>query len=95
MKFTDGNWMMRQGVRVYYPAQTYEVTAMEAALTVHAPVKSIRNRGDTLDGPLLTLRCSSPLPDVRTRSPFVWRTMRPRSPAGGSPFRWQEPEAGK
>ena len=48
MKFTDGNWMMRQGVRAYYPAQAYEVTATEAALTVHAPAKSIRNRGDTL-----------------------------------------------
>lgn len=52
------------GVRAYYPAQAYEVTATESALTVHAPAKSIRNRGDTLDGPLLTLRCSSPLPDV-------------------------------
>ena len=64
MKFTDGNWMMRRGVRAYYPAQAYEVAAAQNALTVQAPAKAIRHRGDTLDGPLLTVRCSSPVTDV-------------------------------
>ena len=64
MKFTDGNWMMRKGVRAYYPAQAYEVEAGRDSLTVYAPTKPIRHRGDTLDGPLLTVRFFSPLPDV-------------------------------
>ena len=64
MKFTDGNWMMRKGVRAFYPAQAYDVKTDTDALTIYAPTKTIRHRGDTLDGPLLTVRFSSPLPDV-------------------------------
>ena len=33
-------------------------------LIVHAPVRPIRERGDTLQGPLLTVTLSSPLPDI-------------------------------
>ena len=64
MKFTDGNWMMRAGVQAFYPAQAYEIEAGGDALTVHAPTQPIRHRGDTLTGPLLTLRLSAPMPDV-------------------------------
>lgn len=64
MKFTDGNWMMRPGVTAYYPAQAYEVEASEKTLTVHAPVSTVHNRGNTLQGPLITVRFSSPIPDV-------------------------------
>ncbi len=64
MKFTDGNWMMRAGVRVLHPAQAYDVETTERSLTVHAPTQRVRHRGDTLQGPLLTLRLSSPMPDV-------------------------------
>ena len=52
MKFTDGNWMMRQGVRAFYPAQAYEVETTPDTLTVYAPTQPIRHRGDTL-----TARC--------------------------------------
>jgi len=64
MKFTDGNWMMRQGVRASYPAEAYEIASDSESLTVLAPTKNVRHRGDTLDGPLLTIRLSSPLADV-------------------------------
>ncbi|HLK60962.1 MAG TPA: alpha-xylosidase [Chthonomonadaceae bacterium] len=63
MKFTDGNWMMRPGVRAFYPAQAYDVEATEDTLTLYT-TKTIHHRGDTLDGPLLTVRLSSPMPDV-------------------------------
>lgn len=64
MKFTDGNWLMREGVRAYYPAQAYDVEASPDALTVYAPTHPIRHRGDTLAGPLLTIQFSSPMADV-------------------------------
>ena len=64
MKFTDGNWMMRKGVRAFYAGQAYEVETQSDALIVQVPAKRIHNRGNTLDGPLLTVRYSSPLPDV-------------------------------
>jgi alpha-D-xyloside xylohydrolase len=64
MKFTDGNWLMREGVRVSSPAQAYDVEAADNSLTIYAPTQPIRHRGDTLTGPILTVRLSSPLPDV-------------------------------
>ena len=64
MKFTDGNWMMRPGVSAHYAAEAYEAHAEADALTIIAPCHAIRHRGDTLSGPALTIRVSSPLPDV-------------------------------
>lgn len=64
MKFTDGYWLMRNGVRAYYPAQAYDVAATPESLTVYAPTHPIRQRGATLAGPLLTIDFSSPMPDV-------------------------------
>ncbi len=64
MKFTDGNWLMREGVRASYPAQAYDVESARDSFTVYAPTRTIRHRGDTLAGPLLTVQFSSPMPDV-------------------------------
>ena len=32
MKFTNGYWLLRDGVRAHYPAEAYEVTAEAEAL---------------------------------------------------------------
>jgi alpha-D-xyloside xylohydrolase len=64
MKFTDGNWMMRDGVHPFYAAEAYEMDASQDRLTVVVPTRSINHRGDTLGGPLLTIAFSSPMPDV-------------------------------
>ena len=63
MKFTDGNWLMRSGVQVMYPAQAYAIETTAETLTVLA-TRPIRHRGDTLEGPALTVEFASPLPDV-------------------------------
>jgi len=64
MKFTDGNWLLQPGVQASYPAEAYDIIAEPDALVVHAPTRPIRHRGDTLQGPLLTVRLSSPQADV-------------------------------
>jgi len=64
MKFSDGAWMLQAGVQGHYPAQAYDVTREGETLVVHAPTRAIRHRGDTLQGPLLTIRLSSPMADV-------------------------------
>jgi alpha-D-xyloside xylohydrolase len=63
MKFTDGNWLMREGVQAFYPAQAYDREVTDGSVTIYA-TRQIRHRGDTLTGPLLTVQFSSPLPDV-------------------------------
>ena len=64
MKFSDGYWRMRSGLTVWHPVEAYDVCASVDALTIHAPTRKIEHRGHTLGGPLVTIRLSSPLPDV-------------------------------
>jgi alpha-D-xyloside xylohydrolase len=64
MKFTDGNWLHQPGVRAHYPAEAYDVRRERDELVILAPARPIRHRADTLLGPVLTVRVSSPMPDV-------------------------------
>jgi alpha-D-xyloside xylohydrolase len=56
--------MMRPGVATHYATEAYEVRDQGDALAIVAPCHAIRHRGDTLSGPALTVRVSSPLADV-------------------------------
>ncbi|BFV55656.1 alpha-xylosidase [Kitasatospora sp. CMC57] len=60
MKFTDGYWLMRPGVTARYAAEVADVRSDEHGITLYAPVKHVRGRGDTLNSPLLTVECWSP-----------------------------------
>ena len=80
MKFTDGYWQLREGVQARYPAQVYDVAAEPEALTVYAPTRKIEHRGDTLNEPLLTVRCTSPAADVISVSVSHFLGARPRQP---------------
>ncbi|MBC9713507.1 alpha-xylosidase [Streptomyces sp. TRM66268-LWL] len=65
MKFTDGYWMLRDGVRAAHPVEVLDVTDTDAGtLEIHAPTQPIRHRGDLLKGPVMTISCHSPMPDV-------------------------------
>lgn len=64
MKFTDGQWLLQPGVAAHYATEAYDIIEEGAGLVVSAPTRQIRHRGDTLQGPLLTVRLSSPLADV-------------------------------
>ncbi len=64
MKFSDGAWLMQPGVQAHYPAEIHDATRVGDTLVIHAPTRPIKHRGDTLQGPLLTVRLSSPLANV-------------------------------
>ena len=70
MKFTDGYWMLRPGVRARYAEQAYHLERLPATpevgeqLVVEAPTKLIERRGDTLNRTLLTVTLSSPAEGV-------------------------------
>jgi alpha-D-xyloside xylohydrolase len=64
MKFTDGYWLARPEVTPHLAAGVQEVRLEPSALTVYAPTRPIVTRGDTLDQGLITVRYSSPLPNV-------------------------------
>jgi alpha-D-xyloside xylohydrolase len=64
MKFTDGYWHMRPGITPHFPIHVHDVEIEADALTVYGATKRLNTRGDTLNLPLLTVRFSSPMPNV-------------------------------
>lgn len=64
MKFTDGFWLKRKGVSIYSPAEVRDFVINEKSIILYAPVTRISNRGQTLQGPMLTIEISSPCSDI-------------------------------
>jgi len=64
MKFTNGYWMMRQGVTAYPCTEVRDVEVTETTCTIYVHAWKILNRGMTLGGPLLTLKFSSPVEGI-------------------------------
>src|SRR5258708_31582121 len=64
MKFTDGFWRKRDGVAALHPAQVYDLVEGAASLTAYATTRKVERREHTLDAPLITISCESPMPDV-------------------------------
>ncbi|GAA4930214.1 alpha-xylosidase [Streptomonospora halophila] len=64
MKFTDGFWQTREGVRAHYARETRDARVDDDGITLYAPVRAIGHRGDTLNTPLLTVEAWSPAPGV-------------------------------
>jgi alpha-D-xyloside xylohydrolase len=61
MKFSEGGYRLRPGVSAVFPKRLYEWIASEDALTLTAIDQP---EGVPCEGVLLTVRLSSPLPDV-------------------------------
>lgn len=64
MKFTDGFWLMREGVRACYATEIRDLRAEDDRFTAYAAVKHVAERGDTLNTPLITVECFSPAEGV-------------------------------
>ncbi|MGC4945431.1 alpha-xylosidase [Streptomyces sp. DT224] len=60
MKFTDGFWLMREGVRASYATEIRDLRVSADRFTAYAAVKPVAERGDTLNTPLITADCFSP-----------------------------------
>jgi len=64
MKFTDGYWLIKEGIRAHFAACPAEIEQRGNELIAYAPEKPIKHRGDTLNMQLLTVRYSSPMKNV-------------------------------
>ncbi len=60
MKFTDGQWLMQPGIAANYASEAYAVEVQDDRIVVLATSRPIKHRGDTLQGPTLTVTLSSP-----------------------------------
>ncbi len=64
MKFSNGCWLNKEGIETFSPANAYRIKKEAQSVTILAPHKSIAHRGDTLGGPVLSVKLSSPMPEV-------------------------------
>jgi alpha-D-xyloside xylohydrolase len=64
VKFTDGYWLMRPGVKAHYATEVRDAISGVDELELIVATRPIRHRGDTLQGPLLKVKFSSPMEDV-------------------------------
>ncbi|UJW56714.1 alpha-xylosidase [Bacillus sp. A116_S68] len=64
MKFTDGNWLIREGLDLITPVQLFRETVNEKQLTLLLAPIDLSERADQLDVSMLTVTYSAPLPDV-------------------------------
>ncbi len=80
MKFTDGQWLLREGVTAAYPSAAHEIDITDQGLRVLAPTFAVRDRGDLLKGPVLTVDLGSPMTDVISVTLTHFAGERPRRP---------------
>ncbi|WP_112180631.1 alpha-xylosidase [Paraliobacillus zengyii] len=64
MKFTNGYWLTKEGFTINHPYVIRDTSETKDILTLYAPCKVIKDRGDTLNTSSLTIQLSSPLEDV-------------------------------
>ncbi len=64
MKFTSGFWKVRDEIMPLYAVEYAGSRIDGGELTVYAPGKSIKSRGDILNLGMLTIRITSPMEDV-------------------------------
>jgi alpha-D-xyloside xylohydrolase len=60
MKFTDGFWLSKPGFELCNCAQVHDARWEDGTYTVYCSYMPVTNRGQTLTGPMLTLRFSAP-----------------------------------
>lgn len=64
MKFSNGCWLLKEGNACFSPQEVYYTKIEKKEVTLCAPTHKITHRGDTLGGANLTIRISSPMPEV-------------------------------
>jgi len=83
MKFTDGYWTIREGVKPFFPVRAHEIETTPRSLTVYAMTRLLTKRSDMLDGPMITIEFSSPMPDVIRVKLFHFAGQQPKLPRFG------------
>ncbi len=64
MKFNYGHWLLLPGTQALYPTSVVDVQTEAQALVVTGYNREVRSRNDLTDGATLTVRFTSPMPDV-------------------------------
>ncbi|KMK75220.1 alpha-xylosidase [Alkalihalobacillus pseudalcaliphilus] len=64
MKFTDGNWLIKEGFDLITPVHLFKVDYNDTTLKALIGPRNLNERSAQLDVPLITVEYSSPIKDV-------------------------------
>jgi alpha-D-xyloside xylohydrolase len=64
LKFTNGQWLVKEGIKNIHPVEVNNVKIKNNELTVFASTRHIQDRSGTVNAPVLTVQLSSPMEDV-------------------------------
>ncbi|WP_025849542.1 alpha-xylosidase [Paenibacillus ehimensis] len=81
MKFTDGNWLIREGYSVAGAVQAYDFAVQGDTLTAYASTAPIPGRWATINAQLITVQLHSPAPGVIGVKLVHYAGVRDRGPA--------------
>ncbi|MCC6804094.1 MAG: alpha-xylosidase [Anaerolineae bacterium] len=81
MKFDQGQWRLLPGTTAMYPGTVVDVRAEPDALVVTGYDRAIHHRSSYLDGATITVRFTSPMPDVIRVQVTHFKGKRARLPA--------------
>ncbi|MFC0265184.1 alpha-xylosidase [Alloscardovia macacae] len=90
MKFTNGYWLLRDGVEALYAREAYELRANDEKeeLDILATCRNVTNRADTLNLPTFNLTVSTPAEGVIRVRAQHWKGATPQP---GFPLHYDEP----
>lgn len=81
MKFSNGCWLQKEGTEYFSPAEIYDARKTKDSIIFNAPTHKIKHRGDTLAGPNLTIKVSSPAKEVLRIQTFHYMGVVDRGPS--------------
>ena len=64
MRFTNGFWLIRDGMQLQFPKIPYESRVAAGKLTVYAPCMTMENKGNCLNGGTITIEFTAPRNDI-------------------------------
>ncbi|MCR5415925.1 MAG: alpha-xylosidase [Pseudobutyrivibrio sp.] len=64
MKFLNGCWLLKEGYEGFAPQEAYEVDIRKNEVVILAPTHHINHKGDTLGGINLSIKITTPAPEV-------------------------------
>jgi hypothetical protein len=69
MRFNDGFWLLKHGVKSYYGLQATQVKEKDGAFELLVATRPIRHRGDTLGGARMRWLALCPVDTILSRPP--------------------------
>lgn len=81
MKFHNGCWLLKEGFQCFSPQHVYEIRRTDSEVVLVAPTTRITSKGATLEGVNLTIRITSPMPEVFHIQAYHYRGVRKVDPS--------------